>query len=78
MQDDAEIGVLMYLDLAINPLYWDKSVKPVAGDSEITHILDFGPGKTTQRLSADTLKSMDCSTPILAAAVPKELAILTK
>ncbi len=48
----------MYEDLMINPLYWDKAMKAIAQNVKVTHVLDFGPGKTTQRLSTDSLTSL--------------------
>ncbi len=67
------LPVKMFEDMAINTLYWDKSMKPAVDDSKVTHILDFGPGKTSQRLSADTLKELGRELPVLGAAIPKDL-----
>ncbi|MBX7059499.1 MAG: ACP S-malonyltransferase [Leptospirales bacterium] len=67
-----KLPIRMYVDMAIHPLYWEKSMKPAAENSAITHILDFGPGKTSQRLSTDTLSSLPRQLPVLAAATPKE------
>ncbi|MCB1323588.1 MAG: ACP S-malonyltransferase [Spirochaetales bacterium] len=72
-QTGAGMPQRMYVDMAINTLYWDRSMKVVAQNKSITHVLDFGPGKTSQRLSTDTLKGLNCETPVLAAAVPKDL-----
>jgi malonyl CoA-acyl carrier protein transacylase len=76
LQGDADIAIGMYLDMAINPLYWDKSMKPVADSSKITTIVDFGPGKTSQRLSEDTLQGLGVEKKVLACAVPKDLEAL--
>lgn len=72
-QEGANLSIKMYVDMAINPLYWHKSMQPVADDASITHILDFGPGKTSQRLSTDTLAEMTRQVPVLGAAIPKDL-----
>ncbi|MEQ9366833.1 MAG: ACP S-malonyltransferase [Leptospirales bacterium] len=69
----AKLPVKMFEDMAINPLYWDKSMAPAVADKKVTHILDFGPGKTSQRLSADTLKELGREIPVLGAAIPKDL-----
>lgn len=69
----ATLPVKMFEDMAINPLYWEKSMAPAVADAKITHILDFGPGKTSQRLSADTLKELGREIPVLGAAIPKDL-----
>ena len=78
MQEDDELAYNMAWDMAIHPLYWEKSVGPVSKNGDITNIIDFGPGKASQRLTADTLKGMDCETPVLAAGVPKDLKVLLK
>lgn len=68
----ANLPIRMYIDMAIHPLYWEKSMRPAAENNAVTHILDFGPGKTSQRLSGDALASLPRQLPVLAAAVPKE------
>ena len=64
----------MYEDLMLYPLYWDKALIHIAKGKTVTHVLDFGPGKTTQRLSTDTLADLQVPLPVLALALPKELA----
>lgn len=77
LQDESEIAIKLYQDMALNTLYWKKSMVPVVNDNSITHILDFGPGKTSQRLSQETLQAENCSTPVLAVAFPKDLKAIT-
>ncbi|MBE7440202.1 MAG: ACP S-malonyltransferase [Spirochaetales bacterium] len=72
MQNDTDLAIPMYIDMAINALYWDKSIDPAARDSKVTHIIDFGPGKTSQRLTQDTLESLAAEKSVLAVAVPKD------
>lgn len=77
LQQDKDIAIGMYLDMAINPLYWDKSMKPVASNSKVAAIVDFGPGKTSQRLSEETLEGLGAAGKrVLAVAVPKDLEAL--
>jgi len=74
MQQEGEsLPIKMYVDMAIHPLYWSKAMAPVEENDKITHILDFGPGKTSQRLSTDTLAEMSRQVPVLGAAIPKDL-----
>ncbi len=73
-QSDDKLPMTLYGDMAIKVLYWDKAVQAV--DGNVSHILDFGPGKTSQRLSQDTLKEMGREPTILAAGVPKDLKTL--
>ncbi len=53
---DTALGMRMCEDLMIHPLYWSKAMEKILNDKRVTHIVDFGPGKTSQRLSSDTLK----------------------
>lgn len=77
LQGDKDIAIGMYLDMAINPLYWDKSMKPVASSPKIKTIVDFGPGKTSQRLSEETLEGLSASDKrVIAVAIPKDLEAL--
>lgn len=78
MQSDGDaLPVNMSVDMAINPLFWEKSVSPAAKDKGVTHVVDFGPGKASQRLTQDTLKDLGCETPVLSASVPRDLKTLT-
>ena len=77
MQEDEELAIKMYIDMAIHPLFWEKSVAPAAADQDITHVIDFGPGKASQRLTQDTLASLGRELPVLSASVPRDLKTLT-
>ncbi|MDH5720187.1 MAG: hypothetical protein OEZ13_06130 [Spirochaetia bacterium] len=76
MQKDEKLAMTFCDELMIKPLFWEKGILRVIKENEITHIIDFGPGKTSQRLSADILKSHNCEKPILSAAVIKDQKIL--
>ena len=65
---EKDLGLRMFEDLILNTLYWDKAMQPVSMNDKITHVLDFGPGKTTQRLSADTLQGLGFEKPVLGLA----------
>ena len=58
------------------PVYSFFDARNMQDDAGITHVLDMGPGKTSQRLTQDTLKGMGSETPVLAAGVPKDLKTL--
>jgi len=73
LQDEATLGLRMCDDLMVKTLYWEKSMLPVKQNAGITHILDFGPGKTSQRLSMDTLSSLGREVPVYAIAFAKDL-----
>ncbi|MCB1174790.1 MAG: ACP S-malonyltransferase [Leptospiraceae bacterium] len=67
------LPIKMYEDMAIEPLYWHKSVSPGVLNAQVTHFLDFGPGKTSQRLSMDVMKDLGTEKEVLAAGVPKDV-----
>ncbi len=77
MQQDSELAIKMYKDMAIHPLFWQKSVAPAAADKKLTHVVDFGPGKASQRLTQDTLTGLGRELPVLSASVPRDLKTLT-
>ena len=76
LRTENELGMRMCDDLMVQPLYWDKAMAPVAENSAISHVIDFGPGKVSQRLSVDTLKGLSNETPVFAAAFAKDLKTL--
>ena len=73
LQNEGELGMRMTDDLMVKTLYWEKSMLPVKNDKSITAILDFGPGKTSQRLSMDTLTGLGHEVPVYAIAFAKDL-----
>lgn len=73
LQNEPELGMRMTDDLMVKTLYWDKAMLPVKNDKSITAILDFGPGKTSQRLSMDTLAGLGHEVPVYAIAFAKDL-----
>jgi malonyl CoA-acyl carrier protein transacylase len=73
LQNEQGLGMRMTDDLMVKTLYWEKSMLPVKNNPAITHILDFGPGKTSQRLSQDTLAGLGHEIPIYAIAFAKDL-----
>ncbi|MCX7633312.1 MAG: ACP S-malonyltransferase [Turneriella sp.] len=76
LQNVGELGLRLTDDLMVKTLYWDKAMAPVKADNTIGAILDFGPGKTSQRLSEETLQGLGHSVPIYAVATPKDLKTL--
>ena len=73
LQQEGDLGMRMTDDLMVKTLYWEKSMLPVKNDKSITAILDFGPGKTSQRLSMDTLAGLGHEVPVYAIAFAKDL-----
>lgn len=73
LQNENDLGMRMTDDLMVKTLYWEKSLLPVKNDASIHAILDFGPGKTSQRLSMDTLAALGHEVPVYAIAFAKDL-----
>lgn len=76
MQGDANLEDTMYVEMAIQTLYWEKAVTPAIGSA--THVLDFGPGKTTQRFSLDTYEKLMNNMPVFAVAIQRDFKKLTE
>lgn len=76
-RDLAELGQTMTYDLLVSTLDWQKPLTPIK-TLQPTHIIDFGPGKTSQRLTADTLKGFGLDIPILGMANAKEMKAFTE
>ena len=67
-----DIPLRLCRDFMLHTMHWDKALQPAAHDDTVTHILDFGPAKTSQRLSVDTLAGMNVTKPVIALAIPKD------
>lgn len=62
----------MTRDLLVSTLYWEKAVSPIQ-TLKPAHIIDFGPGKTSQRLTQDTLAGFGLDVPVSALANAKDM-----
>ena len=71
MQEDKDLRFILYKELLIRRLNWANSLKPVIKLGTTT-FLDFGPGKTSQRLTMDTCKNLQVVPEIFALALPAE------
>ena len=65
---EGNLAMRMFEDLILKTLYWDKAMQSAATNEKITHVLDFGPGKTSQRLSLDTLQGLGCEKDVIGLA----------
>ena len=78
-QQEANMPLGLATDMVLKTLFWDKPMKAAAEHSPaVTQIIDFGPGKTSQRLSMDSLKGIGKELPVLAAAFAKDFKTLTE
>ena len=71
MQNDTDLGVELCKEILVRPLYWRKSLSILKND-KVDAILDFGPGKISQRLSKDVLSSMNIDIPVSGMYNPNE------
>ncbi|MCB1166970.1 MAG: ACP S-malonyltransferase [Leptospiraceae bacterium] len=78
-QTEADMPRGLATDMVLRTLYWDKPMKAAAEHSPaVSNIVDFGPGKTSQRLSMDSLKGIGKELPVLAVAFAKDFKQLTE
>ena len=76
LQEESDIGDRLSHEMAVYTLDWKKSMDPVIADASITHILDFGPGKTSSRLTSQILSSAGRECNIISASLPRDYKIL--
>lgn len=68
LQDDEEATMGLILDALIHPLDVRLALRPVCEDSEITHVIDFGPGQESRHLIGHVLADLGCAKPVVSAA----------
>jgi len=64
---------VLYKDIVIRPLYWDKAVGTLFSDSSIGYCLDFGPSVVSSKLTGGQLTPRGITLPVLCLANPKDL-----
>ena len=73
MQADDKLSLVLYKELMINPLYWEKALKSsIENHASVELVLDFGPGKVSQRLSQEVFQGLGKEINIATLAMPKE------
>lgn len=63
---------ILYKDVVIRPLYWDKAVGILFTDSNIQAVVDFGPSVVSSRLTSGQLTPRNITTPVYCTANPKD------
>lgn len=71
-REESHLLPVMTKDLLVNTLHWDLALKPIS-TIKVDYIIDFGPGKTSQRLTEENLPNLQYSVPILCMANPKDI-----
>ena len=64
---------VLYKDIVIRPLYWDKAVGSLFTDTSIGYCLDFGPSVVSSKLTGGQLTPRGITLPVLCLANPKDL-----
>jgi malonyl CoA-acyl carrier protein transacylase len=64
---------VLYKDIVIRPLYWDKAVGTLFTDTSIGYCLDFGPSVVSSKLTGGQLTPRGITLPVLCLANPKDL-----
>ena len=72
IQEDKDLAITLCEDIIFHSLTWSHSIKPAADNSAITHVIDFGPGKASQRLTADTFTEWGCDKPVLSTSIARD------
>ncbi len=67
---------VLFKDIVIRPLYWDKAVGTLFTDSSIGYCLDFGPSVVSSKLTGGQLTPRSITTPVLCLANPKDLKLI--
>lgn len=55
LQEKEDLNLILTETMAFKPLYWEKAIHPLFEDKDITHVLDFGPGKISSMLTKNLL-----------------------
>ncbi len=71
IQKDLDLRTDLYKELLLRTLYWDKALAPFITQN-VKVCLDFGPAKTTQRLTQDTFRKRGVDVDVYALALLKE------
>jgi len=64
---------VLFKDIVIRPLYWDKAVGTLFTETSIGYCLDFGPSVVSSKLTGGQLTPRGITIPVLCLANPKDL-----
>ncbi len=73
LQQDSELAMVMFREMVLQVLHWDKATKTLREDTSIENVIDFGPSKVSSRLTGGHLTNMDKAPDILCLSNPKDL-----
>lgn len=81
LRADQNPGLSISRDITVHPLRWNLAIAPLlekGKDQRETIVIDSGPGKTTQRFTADLVQSSGGSVDTYAAGVPRDFKKLVE
>jgi malonyl CoA-acyl carrier protein transacylase len=64
---------VLYKDVVIRSLYWDKALGVLFTNPNIGYVVDFGPGVVSSRLTSGQLAPRGINIPVYCTANPKDL-----
>lgn len=76
LQNVENIEEKMFKLVLVEPLHWDKAVRVLWTDPNISTILDFGPSIVSQKLTGGHLKAQGIEKQSLSLSSPKEVKVL--
>lgn len=70
------LAEVLFKEVVIKPLYWDKAVGSLFTDSSIGAVIDFGPSVVTSKLTGGQLAAKSLTTQVLCLSNPKDGKVL--
>lgn len=68
-----DLAEVLFKEVVIMALHWDKAVGVLFMDSQISHVIDCGPSVVSGRLTGGQLTAKGVTTPVYCLANPKDL-----
>lgn len=73
---EENLAEVLFKEVVIMALHWDKAVGQLFTDSSIGAVIDFGPSVVTSKLTGGQLSSKNITTQILCASNAKDCKVL--
>ncbi|MBE7411005.1 MAG: ACP S-malonyltransferase [Leptospiraceae bacterium] len=75
-QSVENLAEVLFKEVVIQALHWDKAVGQVLSNEKISPVIDFGPSVVSAKLTQGQIAARGKSNQVLCAANPKDLKIL--
>lgn len=73
LQNDDELALVMFREMVMQVLHWDKAVHTLREDTQIRYVVDFGPSKVSARLTGGHLSDLENPPQVYSLSNPKDL-----